>query len=190
VKRALENDEQEGLRLMDQLRKIDERLAELEAAFAEATELVGPKRDEILAQRAAAGEELDTMGQERDSFVSAIEASELKVYDAIRSGGRSVAVAPLTQDGACGHCFGMVPLQLRNEIAHSEGLIRCEGCGVILTAPEEVPEGVPEEVEQVAEAVEAVDEAGDDSDAPEDEAELEPAVAGADGDADEESDVE
>jgi len=45
-------------------------------------------------------------------------------------------VADLTEDGACGHCFGMVPLQLRNEVRHGRGLIRCEGCGVILTAQE------------------------------------------------------
>jgi hypothetical protein len=88
--------------------------------------------------------------------------SELKVYDAIRSGGRSIAVSPLTADGACGHCFGMVPLQLRNEIAHSESLIRCESCGVILTAPEAESASVPKA----------------------EEAELEPAVAGSDGVAD------
>ena len=131
------------------------------------------------------------MRQERESFVSVIDPSELKVYDAIRSGGRSIAVSPLTDDGACGHCFGMVPLQLRNELDHSEGLIRCEGCGVILTAPEEMPA----EVEKVAEVTDGVEEA-DEADGA-DEAELEPAVAGADGgddsaeaDADEESDVE
>jgi predicted nucleic acid-binding Zn-ribbon protein len=178
VKRALQNDEQEGLTLMDQLRKMDERLADLEAAFAEATELVGPKRDDLLAQRAAVGKELETMQQERDSSVSDIDASEFKVYDAIRGGGRTIAVAPLTHDGACGHCFGMVPLQLRNELAHREGLIRCEGCGVILTAPEDMPP----QAEQVAEVAEVVDEAheADGADEAEGQSELEPAGAGAD----------
>ena len=137
VKRALQNDEQEGLTLMDQLRKMEERHAELETAFAEATEIVGPKRDELLAQRSEAAKELEAMQAERASFVAEMDASELKVYDAIRSGGRAIAVSPLTADGACGHCFGMVPLQLRTEIAPSEGLIRCESCGVILTAPED-----------------------------------------------------
>jgi hypothetical protein len=30
----------------------------------------------------------------------------------------------------------VVPLQLQNEIRHGDALIRCEGCGVILAAPE------------------------------------------------------
>jgi predicted nucleic acid-binding Zn-ribbon protein len=137
VKRSLQNDEQEALTLIDQLRKQEERLKELEAAFAEATKVVEPKRADLLAQRAAAQQEFDSLKEERKSFAAAMNAAELKIYDAIRAGGRSVAVAPLTEDGACGHCFGMVPLQLRNEIRHSTGLIRCESCGVILMQAEE-----------------------------------------------------
>jgi len=193
VKRSLQNDEQEALTLMDQLRKMEERAAGVEAAYAEAKELVEPKRDDLLAQRAAAHQELEAMREERKGFADGMNPSELKVYDAIRSGGRSVAVAPLTHDGACGHCYGMVPLQLRNEIAHSEELIRCEGCGVILTAPDGV-EDVPEEMGPATPAAapedgaEAVDAEGDESA----EGELEPAVAGADfdGEADEESEAE
>jgi predicted nucleic acid-binding Zn-ribbon protein len=143
VKRSLQNDEQEGLTLMDQLRKMEERSAELESTFAEASEVVGPKRDELLARRGAEQAALESMQAERKSFVAGMNPSELKVYDAIRSGGRSIAVSPLTADGACGHCFGLVPLQLRNEIAHSESLIRCESCGVILTAPEAESASVP-----------------------------------------------
>ena len=44
--------------------------------------------------------------------------------------------AALTEDGACSHCFGIVPPQLQNEVRHGESLIRCEGCGVILTLTE------------------------------------------------------
>lgn len=182
VKRALQNDEQEGLTLMDQLRKMEERAAELEIAFAEASEIVGPKRDELLTQRAAAQKELEAMRDERAGFVSSMDPSELKVYDAIRSGGRAIAVSPLTNDGACGHCFGMVPLQLRNEIAHSESLIRCESCGVILTAPD--PEAEAAKAKADAEAAAAAAAAPAEAE----EAELEPAVAG--GEADEEPEAE
>lgn len=184
VKRALQNDEQEGLTLMDQLRKMEERSAELEIAFAEASEIVGPKRDELLAQRTAVQKELEAMRGERTGSVSGMDTSELKVYDAIRSGGRAIAVSPLTEDGACGHCFGMIPLQLRNEIAHSEGLIRCESCGVILTAPD--PEAAEAARVAAAEAARMAAEAEAATDVAE--ADLEPAVAGAD--ADEESDPE
>jgi predicted nucleic acid-binding Zn-ribbon protein len=135
VKRALQNDEQETLTLLDQLRKIEDRARELEASYTDASQRVGPKRDELLAERAEAEKELEELRAERGRFVGSVNTAELKIYDAIRAGGRSTAVSDLTEDGACGHCFGMVPLQLRNEIRHGRQLIRCESCGVILTAP-------------------------------------------------------
>lgn len=196
VKRSLQNDEQEAFTLMDQIRKMEERTAEVEAAFAEATELVEPKRNELLEQRSEAKKEFEALREERERFAAEIDPAELKVYDAIRSGGRGVAVAALTADGACGHCFGMVPLQLRNEILHGEVLIRCEGCGVILTAPiaegeaeeESAPpstkaEGVAPEAQAESDGAEAAE-----SDTAESEPELEPAVASSD--ADEESERE
>ena len=135
VKRALQNDEQEALTLIDQLRKIEDRAGELETNYKAASEHVGPKRDALLAERTEAEKLLEDLRAERARFIAGVNVSELKVYDAIRAGGRHVAVADLTHDGACGHCFGMVPIQLRNEIRHGRQLIRCEGCGVILTSP-------------------------------------------------------
>lgn len=139
VKRAIQNDEQEALGLMDQLRKAEERGDELEAAYKEASALVEPQKKELLEQRAQAQKDLESLQQERASFAKGMSAPELKVYDAIRAGGRAIAVSDLTEDGACGHCYGMVPLQLQNEIRHGASLIRCEACGVILTAPGEEP---------------------------------------------------
>jgi predicted nucleic acid-binding Zn-ribbon protein len=45
-------------------------------------------------------------------------------------------VADLTADGACGYCFSMMPLQVQNQVRHGTDIVRCEACGVILTAPE------------------------------------------------------
>jgi predicted nucleic acid-binding Zn-ribbon protein len=140
VKRALQNDEQEAFALLDQIRKGEERLAELEGAFAEASELVEPRRNELIANKEAAEKNLVSLRDERESFSAGIAPSELKVYNAIRGDGRA-AVAELTDDGACGHCFGIVPLQVQNEVRHGDSLIRCEACGVILAAPEPVVEG-------------------------------------------------
>jgi hypothetical protein len=136
VKRALQNDEQEALTLLDQIRKMEDRLGEVEVAFEEARGVVQPQKDELLAQRQGAEKESEALRDERARFVAGMVPGELKIYEAIRSGGRGVAVAELTPDGACGHCFGMVPLQVQNEVRHGTALIRCEGCGVILAAPE------------------------------------------------------
>ena len=172
VKRSIQNDEQEALGLLDQLRKAEERAAELEAAYKEASEIVEPRKAELLEQRDQARKELESLKEERAAFAKELRPQELKTYDAIRAGGRAIAVADLTEDGACGHCYGMVPLQLQNEIRHGTALIRCESCGVILTAPGEEPETAvtrarqDEETEEAAEVdvAEAVGASGADDD--------------------------
>jgi predicted nucleic acid-binding Zn-ribbon protein len=135
VKRALQNDEQEAFTLVDQMRKIEERLGELTAALTEAEAQVEPRRQELLTERQSAKTELDELRSRREAFAEGLDPKELRLYDGIRSGGKRRAVAELTYDGACGNCFGMVPLQLQNEIRHGTSLIRCEACGVILAAP-------------------------------------------------------
>ncbi len=135
VRKALEGDEQEALSHLDQIRKLELRLEEQESALEQARAEVEPRRKELMSQREEARGELAELQEKRESFADTVEDSELKVYEAIRSGGRRQAVASLTADGACGHCFSMIPLQVQNEIRHGMGMIRCEACGVILAAP-------------------------------------------------------
>jgi len=135
VKRALQSDEQEAYTLIDQIRKLDERLAEVEGALGEARALVEPRLKGLVDQRDEAKSDLQGLERDRASFVEEMDPAEVRLYDGIRAGGRRRAVAELTPDGACGHCYGMVPLQIQNEVRHGRGLIRCESCGVILAAP-------------------------------------------------------
>jgi predicted nucleic acid-binding Zn-ribbon protein len=135
VRRALQNDEQEGYTLIDQIRKLDGRLTELEAALKEAQSQVEPRMKGLQEERESARASLATLEVQREAFAKAMDPREVRLYDSIRSGGRRLAVSELTDDGACGHCFGVVPLQLQNEVRHGRGLIRCEACGVILAAP-------------------------------------------------------
>lgn len=144
VKRALQSDEQEAYTVSDQIRKLSEREEEVAQAYQEADAQVEPARDELLAKRAKVQAELDELESERSSFVGGLDATELRMYEAIRGSDGRKAVAELTEDGACGHCFGMVPLQIQSVIRHGTALVRCEVCGVILSAadPEEAkPEG-------------------------------------------------
>ncbi len=136
VKRSLQTEEQEAYTLIDQIRKAEERLAEVDAALSEARAEVEPKMAGLVSDRAGARESLATFESERERFAASLDPSELRLYDGIRRGGRAIAVSDLTEDGACGHCFGVVPLQVHNEVLHGDALIRCEGCGVILAAPD------------------------------------------------------
>lgn len=130
----LEGDEQEALSLLDQIRKLEQRIQELSAEQEAARAEVEPRRIELLRDQALARDELARMEIKRLEFAKHISAPELQNYERIRGGGRSVAVATLTADGACGHCFGMIPLQVQNEMRSGGALIPCEFCGVLLGA--------------------------------------------------------
>ena len=136
VKQALQNDEQEALSILDQIRRMEGRLEELDEAITEARGIVGPRLEELISGRDTAEKELGALEQDRENFVHTMDALEIRLYEGIRRGGRVTAVAALTEAGACSHCFGIVPPQLQNEVRHGESLIRCEGCGVILTLTE------------------------------------------------------
>jgi len=152
VKRALQSDEQEALALLDQIQKMKERLIEVDEGLAAAKAEFEPAMAALVTARDEAKATLESLNGDREGYVADMHPGELKLYDAIRQGGRTIAVSEITEDGACGHCFGVVPLQFQNEILHGTALIRCESCGVILAAPD--PEAVAAEA-AAAEAAEA-----------------------------------
>ena len=156
VRRALESEEQEALSLLDQIKRLEGRSEEQEAAYQEALAEVEPHREELVEEQQSADGKLEALQAERDAFAAGIDLGERRIYDSIMAGARDVAVAELTQDGACGNCYNMVPLQIQNQIRHGEGMIRCEGCGVILTPESE--EGLArarEEGERIEQALKA-----------------------------------
>lgn len=136
VRRALDQEEQEVVSLLDQISRFEERLDEQRAALEEAAEAVAPRREELVAEREAVRSEVASLETRRDGFAKEIDRRYLDVYENLMQGGRKVAVAPMTGDGACGSCFSLIPLQLQNEIRSTAPLVRCEACGVIVTAPE------------------------------------------------------
>jgi predicted nucleic acid-binding Zn-ribbon protein len=136
LQRALEGEEQEALTLLDQIRKLEDRLREQETALDAARAEVEPRRNALLEEEKQAREELARLETMRASYAARVPGRDLRSYERIRGGGRSVAVATLTEDGACGHCFGMIPLQVQNEIRSGRTLVPCEFCGVLLSADE------------------------------------------------------
>ena len=136
VKKALDGDEQEALTLLDQIRKLELRLDEQKEALEQARSDVEPRRVQLLQEREDAERELEDLRSRREAFAGSMESRELRAYESIRRGSGRRAVSRLTPDGACGHCFSVIPLQLQNEIRHGSEMIRCEACGVILAAAE------------------------------------------------------
>ena len=135
VRRALDQEEQEVVNLLDQIARFEERLGEQRAAMEQARAAVDPRRDELLAERELARSEVTTLESSREDIAAAIDPRYRRVYEHLARGGRRHAVAPMTEDGACGSCFSVIPLQLQNEIRTRAPLVRCETCGLIVTSP-------------------------------------------------------
>ncbi len=136
VRRTLEGEEQDALTLLDQIRKMEIKLAEQEAKLAAARAEVEPRRQELLGGREAVRADITDMKGKRDEFARTMNPRQLQLYTSIRGVTGRQAVSELTGDGACGCCFSMMPLQIQNEVRHGREMVRCEACGVILTAPE------------------------------------------------------
>ncbi|NNL31174.1 MAG: hypothetical protein HKO77_09135 [Gemmatimonadetes bacterium] len=150
VRRALESEEQEVVSLLDQLGRFEERLEEQRRSMEAEKAAVEPRKRELFAARESAEAELSELQEERERFATGIDSRYRRVYDNLIKGGRRVAVAPMTEDGACGACFSVIPLQVQHEIRAVARLVLCESCGVIVTAPvpeEELPQA-PEEVSE------------------------------------------
>jgi predicted nucleic acid-binding Zn-ribbon protein len=137
LRRTLEGEEQEALTLLDQIRKMELRLDEQEEALATAEAEVEPRRKELQEEREAVQADLARLQEERDACAGRLPPSALRGYERIRGGGRAVAIATMTPDGACGHCFSLIPLQVQNEVRDRGVLIACEACGVLLSPAEE-----------------------------------------------------
>jgi predicted nucleic acid-binding Zn-ribbon protein len=149
IRRAIEADEQEALQLMDQIRRVEEADEELRKRTAEAREAAEVRQAEILEERRTYRARLEELEGQRAEALGAVDDMERRVYDAFHASGRAIVVASLTEDGACGHCYGVVPLQIQNEIRRAGSMIRCEACGVILTNE---PAPVEEPVAEISEA--------------------------------------
>lgn len=141
LRRALEADEQEALSLLDQIRKIEGVLEEKEAALSEAQAELEPRRKALVEERSQAVEAMESLVERREAYARTVDPRYLRVYEGIkagiRAGARPLMVADLTPDGACGRCFSMIPLQLQQEVRAANSLLRCEGCGVILSVSDE-----------------------------------------------------
>lgn len=132
IRRATEADETDALEKMEQARrtdlKLDDMLRNLEKQKAE----VAPRKEELLREREEAAAELAVLKDRRQNFTVRLEAQALRLYERVRGGRTKRALAPLSDEGACGNCYNVLPIQQQSEVRREGALVRCEACGVIL----------------------------------------------------------
>jgi predicted nucleic acid-binding Zn-ribbon protein len=118
--------------MQDQERARAERDAAA-AAVAEAKSAAGERLAEIQARHDDLSERLAVERDRRENRALRIDDSVRTLYDRVRGGRTTRALAPLV-DGVCGSCFTSIPLQRQAEIRAGRTLYVCEACGVILHA--------------------------------------------------------
>ncbi len=136
VRRAVEADEREALERMEAVTRLELRLDELGRKLDAAREEADPARDELVRGREQANGELAELEARRAAESADMDRRARRLYEQVRGGRTRTVVTSLTPDGACGHCFSMIPLQRQTEIRRAGELVRCEACGVILYAEE------------------------------------------------------
>ncbi|HWV57642.1 MAG TPA: hypothetical protein VNZ57_09345 [Longimicrobiales bacterium] len=131
IRRATDADEQETLELMEQITRTELKADDLDRQLAAARMEMEPKRAELLERKAQAEDALARLRDRRENLAIRLDMPTRRLYERVRAGRTRVVLAPLA-DGACGHCFSMIPIQQQHEIRLARSLYRCEACGVIL----------------------------------------------------------
>jgi predicted nucleic acid-binding Zn-ribbon protein len=134
ARRNLRMAEDDQLSAMQDVETASEALRGVEAELAEARETLATREAEVDAIRERLEADLESQSDEKKTQEGRLDQSALRLYRSV-SGGRSAsALAALTPDGCCGHCYTAVPKQRQANIRAGRGLAVCEGCGVILYA--------------------------------------------------------
>lgn len=134
ARRNLRVAEEDALDAMQDVETLTERLDETTAALTEALETLAAREAEISGARAELDAELASHNSSKENQQGRLDRRSLRLYESVSGGRAASALASLTPDGACGHCFTAVPKQRQADIRAGRELAVCEGCGVILYA--------------------------------------------------------
>jgi uncharacterized protein len=134
VRKAADADDAEALQVMDQVTRTDVKQEELEKQLTKMREEGAPRREAVINERQEAETALQILREKRENLATRLDPASRRLYDRVRKGLSSVALAKMTPEGACGHCFNVLPLQEQSEVKRGLTLHRCEACGVILYA--------------------------------------------------------
>ena len=134
VKRALEADNADLKTIGEQATRTDLKLDDLQKQVTKVRADIENEQLQLMERREAAEQELAQLRDRRSNEAARIDEPSRRLYDRVRGGKSRKVLAPLTDEGACGNCFNILPLQEQVQVRNGTTLHRCEGCGVILYA--------------------------------------------------------
>jgi uncharacterized protein len=131
---ALEADRSDLRHVGEQSTRTDIKVDELQKQLDRARAEIAEEREQVTTGRDAAQLELDQLREQRENAAIRLDPQSRRLYERLREGRSRMVLAPMTEEGACGNCFNVLPVQEQTEVRRGEALRRCEGCGVILYA--------------------------------------------------------
>jgi len=132
VRRALEADRDELQQQGEQATRTDLKLDEQERHLAQLRAAAGPQHEQLRAERQEVADALAVLRDRRENQALRLDQASRRLYERVRLGRQRRVLAPLTDEGACGACFNVLPLQEQADVRRGQTLRRCEACGVLL----------------------------------------------------------
>jgi predicted nucleic acid-binding Zn-ribbon protein len=135
VRKALAADTTDVKQLSEQATRTDLKADDVQRQVERLRAEISARHDELVAARAEVEAELAALREKRENQAVRIDQPSRRLYERVRGGRSRTALAPLTEEGACGSCFSVLPVQEQTLVRRAETLHRCEQCGVILYSP-------------------------------------------------------
>jgi uncharacterized protein len=132
VRKALEADLSDIRQFSEQATRTDLKGDDLQRQADRLQAEIEARHGELVAARSAVEAELAAMRDRRENHALRLDPQSRRLYERIRGGRSRLTLAPLTDEGACGNCFNVLPIQEQSMVRRGETLHRCEACGVIL----------------------------------------------------------
>jgi predicted nucleic acid-binding Zn-ribbon protein len=97
VRRAVDADEQEALEVMEQTRRTDLKLDEMEKQLTKLRAEVEPKKQQLIVARSEAEHKLTVLRDERSAHAGNIDPAAARTYDRVRGTRNRAALAASKQ---------------------------------------------------------------------------------------------
>jgi predicted nucleic acid-binding Zn-ribbon protein len=132
AKGSLSTEENEWVRLSDQVAQLEMRKAEGEQQVVAIEKEQEGARAGIQEKRAELDHERQAAQGRRDASAGEVRKPLLQRYDKLRTSSHRSQVVVALAGPACGACFTTVPVNRRGQIKSGSVIEGCESCGVIL----------------------------------------------------------
>jgi predicted nucleic acid-binding Zn-ribbon protein len=132
LKRRKDTLEDRLLEAMIVVEEAEARVAECESQLQQVTDAWEQQHSDLIDEQGTLQAEIETLTQERVDAQGEVSAENLKLYDTMKASKANQPIAAI-QERACGACGLEQTSATVQAVRHGQTLVKCEGCGRILT---------------------------------------------------------